>query len=928
MNIMLALVGALIGGTIWHFGGAVAGAIVGWLCGRVNELGQEQVSFRRELARLQERRDGAKESCREGERAAAPFSAEAAGVPVRTQSIVELSVDDMVPEVREPLLRPPAGERPQSVRAAVGSPGSRVGTVAADQPSPVADWLQQLFSGGNLLVKVGVVILLFGVSFLVKYAAQRGLLPVQLRLAGAAMGGLVLLVLGWRLRHQRREYALTLQGGGIGILYITVFAAYRICHLIPAGPAFALLTLVVAACGWLAVGQNARTLALFGLAGGFLAPLLCGVGNGNPALLFGYYALLNAGIAGIAWFRSWRALNLAGFIATFVVSLLWGSVYYRPQWFATVEPFLAYSFLLYVAVATLFALRQPPELRGAVDGTLVFGTPIAAFLLQALLVHDYRYGLAWSALVAGLVYLVLWALLRRRDEALQPLVDAYLAFGALFVTLSVPLAFDGRWTAAVWAMEGAGVVWAGSRQKRPVTTVFGVILQLAAGIAFLKDFGRPSGLLPIANAICLGMLLLCLAGLVTARALQRVGDDRQEWQQWTGQGMAVWGLIWWFSGGLHEIHTFMAPELVAATWLLFLSLSCWGWHLAGRRLDWNDLGVPALLLVPLLAISAVAAAPAHPFDDGGWLAWPLALASAWALLRLREEDAGETLKPWLHSGALWLAVWLATRELGWQLQQLLPGKGDWQFIGLMLPALAALALVTVASSGSCWPVGRHRAAYLGLASLPLVAGVWMWTLVAAGLPGDGWPLAWLPILNPLDLAVLATLAILWHWRQRLQTLPELAGIAGAIAAPLEIAFAASAFLWLNMLLARTLHHWGDVPYGLDALVHSSMAQTAFAVFWTLLALGAMFVACRSASRGLWLGGAALLALVVLKLFIFDLGGHGTVERIVSFVAVGLLLLVIGWLAPVPPGKGPGDGDTLAAEGAAVGRKDRPLSGSC
>ena len=82
--------------------------------------------------------------------------------------------------------------------------------------------LQNLLTGGNLLVKVGVVILFFGVSFLVKYAAQRGLFPVQLRLAGAALGGLALLLTGWRLREQRREYALALQGGGIGILAITM----------------------------------------------------------------------------------------------------------------------------------------------------------------------------------------------------------------------------------------------------------------------------------------------------------------------------------------------------------------------------------------------------------------------------------------------------------------------------------------------------------------------------------------------------------------------------------------------------------------------------------------------------------------------------------------------------------------------------------
>jgi uncharacterized membrane protein len=68
----------------------------------------------------------------------------------------------------------------------------------------------------------------------------------------------------------------------------------------------------------------------------------------------------------------------------------------------------------------------------------------------------------------------------------------------------------------------------------------------------------------------------------------------------------------------------------------------------------------------------------------------------------------------------------------------------------------------------------------------------------------------------------------------------------------------------------------------------------------LLALGAMLIATRRAVRGAWIGGAALMAVVVAKLFLVDLSGVGTVERIVSFIGVGVLMLLIGYLSPVPP----------------------------
>jgi uncharacterized membrane protein len=102
------------------------------------------------------------------------------------------------------------------------------------------------------------------------------------------------------------------------------------------------------------------------------------------------------------------------------------------------------------------------------------------------------------------------------------------------------------------------------------------------------------------------------------------------------------------------------------------------------------------------------------------------------------------------------------------------------------------------------------------------------------------------------------------------------------------------------VVLRTVHHWGDVPFRFAPLFSSVLVQSGLALVWTLLALCAMVAATRRGLRLLWLAGGALLALVVLKLFLIDLSGSGTLARIVSFLGVGLLLLVIGYLAPAPP----------------------------
>ena len=102
------------------------------------------------------------------------------------------------------------------------------------------------------------------------------------------------------------------------------------------------------------------------------------------------------------------------------------------------------------------------------------------------------------------------------------------------------------------------------------------------------------------------------------------------------------------------------------------------------------------------------------------------------------------------------------------------------------------------------------------------------------------------------------------------------------------------------MLLRSLHHWAGVPYEMDAWMRSFLVQASLSIFWSLLALGLMVYATRTARRALWMVGAALMAVVVVKLALVDFARLGGLERIVSFIGVGILMLVIGYFSPVPP----------------------------
>jgi uncharacterized membrane protein len=125
--------------------------------------------------------------------------------------------------------------------------------------------------------------------------------------------------------------------------------------------------------------------------------------------------------------------------------------------------------------------------------------------------------------------------------------------------------------------------------------------------------------------------------------------------------------------------------------------------------------------------------------------------------------------------------------------------------------------------------------------------------------------------------------------------------AGEREANYPVVLAGLGFLWVNSIVLRSIHHWLGVPYTAHELFDSVAVQAAFSLLWTTTALVMMLVARRTLWRKPWLAGAALLAVVVGKLLLLDLANSGTVARIVSFLGVGVLLLIIGYVAPVPPG---------------------------
>ncbi|MDO8066249.1 DUF2339 domain-containing protein [Janthinobacterium sp. SUN206] len=945
-----------------------------------------------------------------------------------------------------PVARKPAPPPPARPAPAVPNTPSWI----AHPDGLVAKAKNWLFTG-NLVAKLGLLILFLGVSFLLKYVSAQVTLPIELRLAGIALADIALLAWAWRIRLSRPGISLPLQGTALAILMLVTFGAFRLYELIPAGLAFAVLFVLTAFTCLLAVLQNAVWLAVFGIVGGFAVPLLVSTGSGNHIGLFSYYALLNAGVFAIALKRAWRVLNVLSFGFTFVVATTWGLLRYSPEHYLSTQLFLILFVLFYIGIAIAYCARQAPRLKHYVDGTLVFGTPLAAMGLQYGLVRHFDFGLAFSALLAGLCYTGLAVALWRR-AGFKLLAEAFLALGIVFGTLAIPFALDGRWTSAAWALEGAGIVWVGLRQRQTLAWAFGLLVQGAAWLAFLGAMLELTTAAALDANIWLGCVLLAAAALVMAFNFRHHGSHlHPEFMSSLSVLFLTAATVWLLGGIWSEIllRTDAATQLnlltvsalaVAALlaalarreqWhapralllavqvlagMVMLSRASWAWDqhpanlFGGSFLSALLLGAAAFASARFLALRArggdeLLALVARPLLAWSGLLWFAAILVPFTSWLLRLIDGNLALQA--HAGEHWLALYLIAvcvttpafallaRRLDWpQLRWISVaawiGLGLWSanlllalYLRDYLPTgLSWLALASALAAGEylllawpqagwqldaralrflhtlrtaapwlmLWPLGamqvsawlaQHEgsvspawARYLPAWAMMLVlaglirrcrAGAWpvapiaawyqryliplaaAWSLLliaAWNIFDDGAmaPLPYLPLLNPLDLstsfAVLLAIASYRLLPAGQMPLPAL------WQARLPVVAACLLYGWFNLMLLRTVSQYLGVPYTFDAMLASQFVQAMLSLVWSVTALLLMRHAARQQRRQQWSLGAVLLGLVVLKLFLIDLSNVGGIERIVSFVGVGLLMVLIGYLAPFPKAVAP------------------------
>lgn len=346
--------------------------------------------------------------------------------------------------------------------------------------------------GSQIFNRIAIVALLIGTAYGLKLAIDNGLLgPVARVLIGLVAGaGLVL----WSERFRRQgvlAFSYSLKAVGSGVLYLSLWAAFQLFHLLPSWAALAAMILVTAWNAFMAWSQDAELLAAYALLGGFLTPVLLSTGGNHEIFVFTYILTIDAATVALIRVKHWPRLLLGTFPATVLYFIGWYSNWYVASELALTAVFLVLFWAVFIAAS--LGHEEPSTAKASPLQTILLPLASAAFLalglysvLQDAHHHDW---LAWLMLALAAIYLGLMQLPQRRTVS-----AVHLSLAVVFLTIAIPLKASGRWITVAWLVEGVALFWVvtrlGSREAdHTVSHETSVLRWLASGALALGFAG-------------------------------------------------------------------------------------------------------------------------------------------------------------------------------------------------------------------------------------------------------------------------------------------------------------------------------------------------------------------------------------------------------------------------------------------------------
>jgi len=436
------------------------------------------------------------------------------------------------PVVVEPIPAPEPVPEPVVITAKETPVLTAADSISTPRPAPIRpfepqkSWWEKFkddnpdlekFIGENLINKIGILILVLGISYFVKYAIDKDWINEPARVGIGILCGAIVLGVAHRLRKNYAAFSSVLVAGAIAIFYFTIGIAFHEYHLFNQTVAFLIMVVITAFSAVISLSYDRRELAVLSLIGGFAVPFMVSTGKGDYTVLFTYIAILNVGILALAYNKKWSIINILSYIFTVVLYGGW-----LIQDLNTETPHhlgaLVFGFVFYfifILMNIINNMRTKGSFSGFELGILVSNTFLyyAAGMVILSDFHPEFKGL-FTLSLALLNLLYSWFLYKKfgLDKT-----AVYLLIGMTltFATLVIPIQFEGNYITLFWAGEAVVLMWLAQKSKIIGYRFASVLVHVLMFISLVMDwnaiYNSNRELTIIANPICFTAIIAVLS---------------------------------------------------------------------------------------------------------------------------------------------------------------------------------------------------------------------------------------------------------------------------------------------------------------------------------------------------------------------------------------------------------------------------------
>jgi uncharacterized membrane protein len=348
------------------------------------------------------------------------------------------------------------------------------------------------YIGENIISKIGILILVIGVSIGTKFAIDNDLLSPLARISCGYLLGAVLLAFALKFKTKYENFSAILVSGAMAILYLITFAAYNLYNLFPQGVAFGLMVLFTGFTVSAALHYNREWIAFLGMVGAYAVPFLLSNNSGNVQILFSYMALLNLGILAVAVKRYWLVLYYSAFGISWLIFISWfiGS-YQSDKHFFTGLIFSTLFFLLFYAVFLIYKLNAHRKFEPVDVLFLLFNSFIFYAIGFAILSDNETVSKLTGLFTLGNagIHFIIAMLIYRMQLADRNLFFLVSGLVLVFITIAIPVQLDGNWVTLIWSAQAALLYWIGRSKNIHFYEALSYPLMILAAVSQVHDWG-------------------------------------------------------------------------------------------------------------------------------------------------------------------------------------------------------------------------------------------------------------------------------------------------------------------------------------------------------------------------------------------------------------------------------------------------------